>query len=43
MKRNNPYTDSRERVLEVVKMRRTPTPVDYVTFEIGEEGIEIVP
>jgi KaiC/GvpD/RAD55 family RecA-like ATPase len=43
MKRNNPYTDSRERALEVVKMRRTPTPVDYVTFEIGEEGIEIVP
>lgn len=43
MKRNNPYTDSRERVLEVVKMRRTPTPVDYVTFEIGKNGIEIVP
>lgn len=43
MKRNNPYTDSRERVLEVIKMRRTPTPVDYVTFDIGKDGIEIVP
>ncbi|MGD0057057.1 MAG: ATPase domain-containing protein [Methanomassiliicoccales archaeon] len=43
MKRDNPYTDSRERVLEVIKMRRTPTPVDYVTFDIGKDGIEIVP
>ena len=43
MKRNNPYTDSRERVLEVIKMRRTPAPVDYVTFDIGKNGIEIVP
>lgn len=42
MKRSNPYTDSRERVLEVVKMRRTATPVDYVTFEIGRNGIEVL-
>jgi len=42
MRRDNPYTDSRERVLEIVKMRRTPTPIDYLTFEIGKKGIAIV-
>ncbi|MFP4170687.1 MAG: RAD55 family ATPase [Methanomassiliicoccales archaeon] len=41
MKRDNPYTDTRERALEVVKMRSTPAPIDYILFEIGRNGISI--
>lgn len=42
MKRDNPYTDTRDRVMEVVKMRSSPAPIDYIIFEIGDSGIEIV-
>ena len=42
MKRENPYTGRRERVMDVVKMRSTKTPTQFMTYEIGEEGIQIV-
>jgi len=41
MKRDNPYTDSRERVMEVLKMRHTRHTIDYILFDIGEKGITI--
>jgi len=41
MKRDNPYTDSRERVMEVLKMRHTKHTIDYILYDIGETGISI--
>lgn len=41
MKRENPYTDRRERVMDIVKMRNTKTPIQLLTFEIGLRGIEL--
>jgi KaiC/GvpD/RAD55 family RecA-like ATPase len=34
MKRENPYTGRRERVMDVVKMRSTKTPTQFMTYEI---------
>jgi len=42
MKRENPYTGRRERVMDVVKMRSTKTPTQFLTYEITPHGIEIV-
>jgi KaiC/GvpD/RAD55 family RecA-like ATPase len=42
MKRENPYTGRRERVMDVVKMRSTKTPTQFLTYEINSNGIEIV-
>ena len=42
MKRENPYTGRRERVLDIVKMRNTKTPVQLITFDITPEGIKII-
>lgn len=42
MKRENPYTGRRERVMDVVKMRSTKTPTQFMTYEINSKGIEIV-
>ncbi|VVB84692.1 Circadian clock protein kinase KaiC [uncultured archaeon] len=39
MKRENPYTDRRERVMDIVKMRNTKTPIQLLTYEIGPGGI----
>lgn len=41
MKRENPYTGRRERVMDVVKMRSTCTPIEFLTYEIGPDGIEV--
>jgi KaiC/GvpD/RAD55 family RecA-like ATPase len=41
MKRENPYTGRRERVMDIVKMRNTMTPIQLLTFEIGKNGIVI--
>ncbi len=41
MKRENPYTGRRERVMDIVKMRNTKTPVQLLAYEIGHSGIEI--
>jgi len=41
MKRENPYTDRRERVMDIVKMRNTKTPIQLLTYEIGSRGIEL--
>ncbi len=42
MKRDNPYTDSRERAMEIVKIRSTAVPIDYLIYEIGKNGIQII-
>jgi KaiC/GvpD/RAD55 family RecA-like ATPase len=39
MKRENPYTGARERVMDIVKMRNTKTPIQLLTFDIAKEGI----
>jgi KaiC/GvpD/RAD55 family RecA-like ATPase len=41
MKRENPYTGRRERVMDIVKMRNTSTPIQLLTFDIGADGIVI--
>jgi KaiC/GvpD/RAD55 family RecA-like ATPase len=41
MKRENPYTGRRERVMDIVKMRNTMTPIQLLTFDIGKNGIII--
>jgi KaiC/GvpD/RAD55 family RecA-like ATPase len=41
MKRENPYTGRRERVMDVVKMRSTKTPTQFLTYEINSNGIDI--
>ncbi|HTX60791.1 MAG TPA: ATPase domain-containing protein [Methanobacterium sp.] len=42
MKRENPYTGRRERVMDMVKMRSTKTPTQFITYEITPRGIEII-
>jgi len=41
MKRENPFTGNMERLMNVVKMRGTKTPLDYVKYNITDCGIEI--
>ncbi len=41
LKRDNPYTDLRERALEIVKIRHSKHSIDYIIFNIGETGIRI--
>lgn len=41
MRRDNPYTDSRERALEILKMRHTKHTIDYQLFEITDKGIRL--
>ncbi len=38
-KRENPYTGRRERVIDIVKMRNTKTPVQLIVYEITPGGI----
>ena len=42
MKRENPYTGRRERVMDIVKMRSTKTPTQFMTYEINSDGINII-
>jgi len=42
MKRENPYTGRRERVMDIVKMRSTRTPTQFMTYEINSNGLEIL-
>jgi KaiC/GvpD/RAD55 family RecA-like ATPase len=39
--RNNPFTDSRERVMEIVKMRSTKVPSSYIFYELTDSGMKI--
>ncbi|PWB50775.1 MAG: recombinase [Candidatus Methanoperedenaceae archaeon] len=41
LKKENPYTDRRERVMDIVKMRNTRTPIQLLTYEINANGIVI--
>jgi KaiC/GvpD/RAD55 family RecA-like ATPase len=42
MKRENPYTGRRERVMDIVKMRSTKTPTQFISYEIGTDGISMI-
>ncbi len=41
LRRENPYTGRRERVMDIVKMRNTRTPVQLLAYEIDSNGIVI--
>jgi KaiC/GvpD/RAD55 family RecA-like ATPase len=43
MKRDNPYIDTRERVMDIVKIRNTKIPLDYMLFDITDKGIALLP
>ena len=40
-RRNNPFTDSRERAIEIVKMRSTRVPSSYIFYELTDSGMKI--
>jgi KaiC/GvpD/RAD55 family RecA-like ATPase len=42
MKRENPYTGRRERVMDLVKMRSTKTPTQFISYEIDNTGITLI-
>jgi KaiC/GvpD/RAD55 family RecA-like ATPase len=42
MKRENPYTGRRERVMDIVKMRSTKTPTQFISYEINSNGITMI-
>jgi KaiC/GvpD/RAD55 family RecA-like ATPase len=42
MKRDNPYLNKRERVMDIVKIRNTKTPLEYLLFDITDKGIAII-
>ena len=42
MKRENPYTGRRERIMDIVKMRNTKIPTQFMTYEINSEGLKII-
>lgn len=42
IKRENPYTGRRERVMDIIKMRSTKTPTQFMTYEITSNGIDII-
>jgi len=42
MKRENPYTGRRERIMDIIKMRSTKTPIQYLTFDISSNGIVVM-
>ncbi len=42
MKRENPYTGRRERVMDLVKMRSTKTPTQFMSYEIDDTGITLL-
>jgi len=41
MKKENPYTGKRERVMDIIKMRNTKTTVQLLSYNINSKGIEI--
>ena len=40
--KENPYTGTRERLIEVLKMRNTKTPLDPIRFEVTSNGIVLL-
>ncbi len=42
MKRENPYTGRRERVMDIMKMRSTKTPTQFISYEINSDGISVI-
>ena len=41
-RRENAYTNRRERLIEIRKMRSTKVPLDYLPFEISGGGINML-
>lgn len=42
IKRENPYTGRRERVMDIIKMRSTRTPIEFIPYIISDSGIEVI-
>lgn len=42
MRRENPFTNKRERVMDVIKLRSTKIPIDFIHFDISEKGLFLV-
>lgn len=42
MRRENPFTNKRERVMDIIKLRATKIPLDYVKFDIDASGIIVL-
>ncbi|ADL58429.1 AAA family ATPase [Methanothermobacter marburgensis] len=42
IKRENPYTGRRERVMDIIKMRSTRTPIEFVPYIISDDGLEVI-
>ena len=42
MKRENPYTGRHERVMDIMKMRSTKTPTQFISYEINSNGITVI-
>jgi len=42
LKRENPYTGQRERVIDIVKMRNTKVPLQLLVFKMGRNGIVVL-
>lgn len=42
IKRENPYTGRRERVMDIIKMRSTRTPIEFIPYTISDRGIEVI-
>lgn len=42
MKKTDPKTGKRIRVIDIVKMKNTRYPIDFIKYEIGPTGIKIV-
>ena len=40
--KDNPYTDARERLIEILKIRNTKIPIDPVRFDITSKGIVLL-
>lgn len=42
IKRENPYTGRRERVMDIIKMRSTRTPVEFIPYMISDDGLRVI-
>jgi len=42
MRRENPFTNKRERVMDIIKLRTSKVPLEYILFDITSQGIKII-
>jgi len=42
MRRENPFTNKRERVMDIIKLRTSKIPLEYILFDITSQGIKVI-